>query len=78
MSRNFQVKNYGTSLSLFLIEFDNLSVHGALNVLNFLRYYFSTFEDDSLLCLLDDDAYSKDEQKINVIPEDVNFKKSKR
>lgn len=45
-----------------------------LTIFSHIRYYFSTFEDDSLLCLLDDDAYSKDEQKIKVIPEDVNIK----
>jgi hypothetical protein len=33
------------------------------------RYYFSTYEDDNLLCILNDEAYSKDEQRINVIPE---------
>jgi hypothetical protein len=33
------------------------------------RYLFSTFEDDTLLCLLDDDAYDQDETKIKVIPE---------
>jgi len=37
---------------------------------------FSTFEDDSLLCLLDDTAYNKDESKVIVIPEkfDVEIK----
>jgi hypothetical protein len=38
------------------------------------EYYFSTFEDDSLLCLLDDAAYSKDECKIKVIPEEMDIK----
>lgn len=37
------------------------------------EYYFSTFEDDSLLCLLDDTAYSKDESKIQVIPEQYDL-----
>merc|ERR1719468_424217 len=36
------------------------------------EFYFSTFEDDSLLCLLDDSAY--DESKFNVIPEEYEFK----
>jgi hypothetical protein len=42
----------------------------------FERYLFSTFEDDSLLCLLDDTAYSRDESKVTVIPEkfDVEVK----
>ena len=35
-------------------------------------YYFSTFEDDNLLCLLDDEAY--DESKIQVIPENMEVK----
>ena len=39
----------------------------------FLRYYFSTFEDDSLLCLLDDTAYSIDESKIKIIPEEIDM-----
>ncbi len=38
------------------------------------EYYFSTFEDDSLLCLLDDTAYDKDESKFKVIPEEYNIK----
>ncbi len=38
-----------------------------------LRYYFSTFEDDNLLCVLDDDGYSKDEIRFNVIPEQYNI-----
>lgn len=37
------------------------------------EYFFSTFEDDNLLCLLDDDGYNKDESKIKVIPEDIKF-----
>ncbi|RNA31813.1 zinc finger protein 277-like [Brachionus plicatilis] len=37
------------------------------------EYYFSTFEDDNLLCLLDDNGYNKDESKIKVIPEDIRI-----
>lgn len=37
------------------------------------EYYFSTFEDDNLLCLLDDNGYNRDESKIQVIPEEVKF-----
>lgn len=42
----------------------------------FARYLFSTFEDDSLLCLLDDTAYTRDESKVLIIPEkfDVEIK----
>lgn len=38
------------------------------------EFYFSTFEDDSLLCLLDDSAYDQDESKFNVIPEEYEFR----
>jgi hypothetical protein len=38
------------------------------------EYLFSTFEDDSLLMLLDDSGYSKDEEKIKVIPEQYDLK----
>jgi hypothetical protein len=37
------------------------------------EYFFSTFEDDSMLCLLDDTAYSKDESKIVIIPEQYDL-----
>lgn len=37
------------------------------------EYYFSTFEDDNLLCLLDDNGYNKDESKFKVIPEDLRI-----
>ncbi|CAF0704556.1 unnamed protein product [Brachionus calyciflorus] len=37
------------------------------------EYYFSTFEDDNLLCLLNDNGYNKDESKIQVIPEELNI-----
>ena len=37
------------------------------------EYFFSTFEDDSMLCLLDDSAYSKDESKIVIIPEQYDL-----
>ena len=37
------------------------------------RYYFSTFEDDTLLCLLDDSAYGADEAKFQVIPEQFDL-----
>ncbi len=36
------------------------------------EYYFSTFEDDSLLCLLDDSAYDK--EQFSVIPEEYDIK----
>jgi hypothetical protein len=38
------------------------------------RYFFSTFEDDNLLCILDDTAYSTDELKFKVIPEKYEIK----
>ena len=41
------------------------------------EFYFSTFEDDSLLCLLDDSAYEKDESKFKVIPEEYDFQINK-
>lgn len=37
------------------------------------EYLFSTFEDDSLLCLLDDSSYCKDEERIKVIPEQYDL-----
>jgi len=37
------------------------------------EYFFSTFEDDSMLCLLDDTAYSKDESKVVIIPEQYDL-----
>ena len=37
------------------------------------EYFFSTFEDDSMLCLLDDSAYSKDESKVVIIPEQYDL-----
>ena len=38
------------------------------------EYFFSTFEDDNLLCLLDDSTYLKDELKYQVIPEQYDIK----
>jgi hypothetical protein len=39
------------------------------------EYFFSTFEDDSLLCLLDDSGYAVDEAlKVKVIPEHYDIK----
>lgn len=37
------------------------------------EYYFSTFEDDNLFCLLDHNAYEKDECKYKVIPEEYDI-----
>ena len=44
------------------------------HVCHLSRYYFSTFEDDTLLCLLDDSAYSADEAKFQVIPEQLDLR----
>jgi hypothetical protein len=38
------------------------------------EYFFSTFEDDNLLCVLDDSTYLKDELKYQVIPEQYDIK----
>ena len=55
-------------IRLKLLEIKNSSIIILLSK----RYYFSTFEDDNLLCILDDTAYSQDEIRINVIPEQYN------
>ena len=73
MLKSFRVQIYGINLSkhyrmIFITSNYNIII------LSYDRYYFSTFEDDSLLCLLDDSAYSKDEQRIKVIPEDMKIK----
>ena len=41
------------------------------------EFYFSTFEDDSMLCLLDDAAYDQDQSKFQVIPEQYDIQINK-
>ena len=63
---SFQNKIYGINQSNCL-QLDSLIIFYFL-ILN-QRYYFSAFEDDNLLCILNDNTYSQDEAKIKVIPE---------
>ena len=61
-------------LALHLDENDHIEQFPPIEYFDQPEYLFSTFEDDSFLCLLDDSSYSKDEEKIKVIPEQYDLK----
>lgn len=62
------------SLRQHLAENEHVKVFPSSELWDQPEYYFSTFEDDSLLCLLDDTAYDKDECKVKVIPEEYDIR----
>lgn len=68
-------KNFGSSEELLKhLETDgHIREFPDMDLWDQPEYYFSTFEDDNLLCLLDDNGYNKDESKIKVIPEDLTI-----